>query len=294
MSKRIKSTLDLPKEFSLEKYENIEGMSDKDLFRQLYWRMTVFDNCPCDEDMATYYLEHGKNTPLVDDDPFHEMDVELPEWHVEQLNDGGGFIDKFHSYIKNANTLSAGYGLSGLSRMEVMLLAQRDDSKGVRAGQPFTISKEERELLIEKSDDNHGLFLARCFDSVSLITDEGLYISVDLGVPDDILIEDFKSLLPIWRKELGFELDEVPVNNYWKVIRKKIVDYKVLPYIDLMHWSNVKKVSIPISVLTVALWPYGERGDFGIYQTVKPFIEKIMTYDSLERFKREISKQSGL
>ena len=141
-----------------------------------------------------------------------------------------------------------------------------------------------------ESDVNHGLLMARGSDSVSLVTDSSLYISVDLNVPDDILIDDFKKLLPIWREEMEMEPIDAPLNNYWQVVTRKIIEYKVLPYIDLMHWSKVKNVSIPSSVLTVALWPYGERGDFGIYQTIKPFIEKIMSYDSLEKLKREISQ----
>lgn len=290
MSKRIKSTLDLPKEFSLSKYSGIESMSDKDLFRQIYLRMPVFDTCSWSDDMATYYLGYGEKTPLSDTDPFGEIETELPEWYYDQFKGGKEFIDKYHSNSKSANTLSTGYGIGALSRMEVMYLAQGEDSKGVRAGQPFTISKEEEKKLLEQDDANHGLLMARLFDSVSLITDSSLYIRVDLNVPDDILVGDFKKLLKIWRKELGMESEEVPLNNYWQVIRRKIIDYKVLPYIDLMHWAKVKGVSIPSSVLTVALWPYGERGDFGIYQTIKPFIEKIMTWDSLEKLKREISQ----
>lgn len=290
MSKRIKSTLDLPKEFNLKKYECIESMSDKDLFRQLYWRMSIFDECSWDESLATYYLEHGANTPLAESDPFNEMEVETPDWAAEQFKGGNEFVDKYRSFTKTTNALSTGYGIGYLSRMEVMFLAQGQDSKGIRAGMPFTISKEEQQSLMTESDVNHGLLMARGSDSVSLVTDSSLYISVDLNVPDDILIDDFKKLLPIWREEMEMEPIDAPLNNYWQVVRRKIIEYKVLPYIDLMHWSKVKNVSIPSSVLTVALWPYGERGDFGIYQTIKPFIEKIMSYDSLEKLKREISQ----
>jgi len=290
MSKRIKSTLDLPKEFNLRKYSGLESMSDKDLFRQIYLRMPVFDGCSWSEDLAAYYLEYGENTPLSDSDPFGEIEVEVPEWYYDQFKGGKEFLDKYHSYTKTANTLSTGYGIGVLSRMEVMFLAQGQDSKGLRAGMPFTISKEEQESLMAESDVNHGLLMARGSDSVSLVTDSSLYISVDLNVSDDILIDDFKRLLPIWRKEMEMEPIDEPLSNYWQVVRRKIIEYKVLPYIDLMHWSKVKNVSIPSSVLTVALWPYGERGDFGIYQTIKPFIEKVMSYDSLEKIKREISQ----
>lgn len=38
MTKKVNSKKDLPKSFDLGKYDCLENLSDKDLFRQLYWR----------------------------------------------------------------------------------------------------------------------------------------------------------------------------------------------------------------------------------------------------------------
>lgn len=285
MSKRIKSTLDLPKEFSLKKYANLESMSDKDLFRQIYWRMPVFDIDNWDDDLATYFLEHGENLPLFDSDPFNEMNAD----NNVPSNCDKEFIENYRSGIATRNNLTTGYGIGALSRMEVMYLAQGNDSKGERTGKPFTISDEEQASLMEENEANYGYLMARAFDSVSLVTESNLYISIDLNVSDEILVSDFKKLLPVWREEMGMQPEDIPLNNYWEVVKRKVIDYRVLPYIDLLLWAKVKNVTIPTSILTVALWPHGERGEFGIYQTIKPFIEKVMTYHSLEKLKREIS-----
>lgn len=42
--------------------------------------------------------------------------------------------------------------------------------------------------------------------------------------------------------------------------------------------------------MCVALFPYGERDIFSITQTIKPFIENLMTPESLEKLKQKISK----
>ena len=88
---------------------------------------------------------------------------------------------------------------------------------------------------------------------------------------------------------MGRDSVGIPINNSWDVVRKKIIEYRVLPYIDLMIWANINNFSIPHGVMAVALFPHGDRDNFMIIQTIKPFIDKLMTYESLEKLRREIS-----
>ncbi|MBK4715400.1 MULTISPECIES: DUF6387 family protein [Tenebrionibacter/Tenebrionicola group] len=290
MSKRIKSKRDLPKEFDLKKYEKLESLSDKDLFRQLYWRMDWKDK-NCGEELATYFLEYGCEVPLFDHDPFGEIKVEPSDGYYEQFKGGREFVEKYQRHTKNKNRLSVGYGIGVLSRMEVMHFSQGVDCKGDRKGKPFYIPDEEVSELLKDDITNHGKLVSYASDPVSLIMEGGsLYISLDLNVPDEILISDMKNLLPKWRGELGIEAEEIKINNSWPVIRKKIIEYNVLPYIDLHSWANIKAVSIPGGVLAVSLFPDGDKEQFAIAQTIRPFIDRLMTYESLEKIKREISK----
>ena len=64
MTKKINSKRDLPKSFSLEKYDDLENMSDKDLFRQLYWRCDkpkVLQKKELEKTNAAWneFLQHG-------------------------------------------------------------------------------------------------------------------------------------------------------------------------------------------------------------------------------------------
>lgn len=291
MSKRIKSKRDLPKEFDLKKYEKLSSLSDKDLFRQIYWRMEWKEKTWADE-LASYFLEHGCNLPLFDHDPFGEIKNEPSDAYYEQFKGGKEFVDKYQSHTKNKKRLSTGYGIGVLSRLEVMHFSKDVDHKGDRKGKPFDISDEEVNELLKEDITNHGKLMSYASDPVSLIMEGiALYLSVDLSVPDEILLSDMKALLPKWRDELGVEAEEIQINNTWSVIRKKIIEYNVLPYIDLHLWSNIKGVSIPGGVLAVSLFPDGDKEQFAIAQTIRPFIERLMTYESLEKIKREISKE---
>lgn len=293
MKKRIKSTRELPKEFDLKKYDSLEKMSDMDLFRQIYRRHVPLDESldgNWDIDLGTYYLEHGSKLPIQYDceDPFGEHEVELPEEYYS-FNGGKEFHDKYQENIDKSMRLTHGYGIGGLSRYTVMCLAEEKDFRGARKGKSLLIRNDEAKKIMELGDEYHGLLMARITDSINMVTNNNLFLEVDLDTPDEILIEDFKKLLPVWRREIGRDSVGIPINNSWGIVRKKIIEYRVLPYIDLMIWANINKFSIPHGVMAVALFPHGDRDNFMIIQTIKPFIDKLMAYESLEKLRREIS-----
>lgn len=293
MTKRISSKSDLPKEFKLDKYNNLSSISDKDLFRQLYRRKDPFTesfDCNWDKEISIYYLEHGGSLPIQYDcaDPFGEHEIEMPDEYYD-FNGGKEFLDKYQDNIDKSRRLSHGYGIGGLKRYTVMCLARDSDTFGERKGKSLIIDDDEAKEILHSGDENHGLLLARMTDSVSMISSHGLFLEVDLDTPDEILIEDFKRLLPIWRKEIGVNSVDIPLSNSWEVVKKKIIEYKVLPYIDLTIWANANKITIPHGVMAVALFPDGERDSIAMPQTIKPFIEKLMTDESIEKLRREIS-----
>lgn len=289
MSVRIKSKRDLPKEFDLSKYDGLEEMSDKDLFRQLYWRMDWKDG-NFDNELETYYLEYGKKLPLFDSDPFGEIKNEISSAFYEQHKESEDFKKRYMDHYKDKKRLSTGYGVGVLSRMEVMYLSQESDHKGRRKGKPFCLPDDEVREMLKDDPANHGLMMSHASEPVNVIIDGiNLFASIDLSVPDEILLGDFKKLLPKWREELGIDVEEIKVTNSWAVIKKKIIEYNVLPYIDLLTWARIKGVTIPGGVLAVSLFPDGDKEQFAIAQTIKPFVDRLMTYESLEKIKREIS-----
>ncbi|EKN6273813.1 hypothetical protein DVP66_10070 [Yersinia enterocolitica] len=288
--KRINSKIDLPKEFNLNKYNALSTMSDKDLFRQVYSRQAYLGGVGS-YDSSTYFLEYGELLPQPFDsrDPFDEFDMSMPEEYYD-FNGGRERLANYQKNIDTSRRITNGYGLHGVTRHQVSFLSESNDTNGSRVGMPLIIDNEEFNEILESGDENHGLIMARMTDSISMITNEGLLLTVDLTIPDELLVDDFKKLLPIWRKEIGIESVNVPFNNSWDVIRRKIVDYNIIPYIDLMAWSIDSRCTISQGVLAVSLFPSGEKDAFAIAQTIKPFVDKLMNEESLEKFRREISK----
>lgn len=297
--KKISSTRELPKEFDLNKYSVLNSMSDKDLFRQIYLRSDSYhdsknSSAEWDYDCTTYYMECGGSVPLSFDngDPFKEIKLDEPPEYYEWMKGGKEFYDKYMENCKKSLRVSTGYGIRYLSREILMYLSAMEDTVGERKGLPIVIDDDEFHCILSKQSDPEvdGLLRARFNDCVTMITnDDQLYLSIDISTPDEILLAEFKRLIPVWRKELKIE-KSLFTNSSWNVVKKKIIDYKVIPYIDLLIWGNVNKITIPHGVMAVALFPHGERDLFSIIQTIRPFVESLMTFDSLEKMKQEISK----
>jgi hypothetical protein len=95
---------------------------------------------------------------------------------------------------------------------------------------------------------------------------------------DKTILSDIKKLLPHWRKVL--EINEPTENIYSKPSHfKKIIDYKIIPLLDLKIWSLLENKNIPHRVLTVSIYPNGEKGETELKQTVLPFAEIILSDD---------------
>ncbi|HBW0874923.1 DUF6387 family protein [Klebsiella quasipneumoniae] len=300
MSRKIKSTLDLPKEFDLKKYSDIDSMSDKDLFRQLSLRIDCYldsieSNSKWEYAATTHFLEHGCDLSISfgQEDPFDEIKPDTPPDYYEWMKGGREFYERYMKNCKKSMSVSTGYGIGYLSREVLMYLSHMNDSEGPRSGMPVILDDNEFQFMLNEQDDpeKDGTLRAKLNDCVTLVTGQfdSLFLSIDISTPDDILLSEFKRLIPIWRQELNVE-ESLSINASWAIVRKKIIEYKVIPYIDLTIWACANKIIIPHGVMCVALFPYGERDIFSITQTIKPFIENLMTPESLEKLKQKISK----
>lgn len=282
MTNRISSKSDLPKEFKLEKYTNLSSMSDKDLFRQLYWRC---------EDLRTrniefpdYGLSYGSNYPLFETvgDPFGE--IQESDWFIEKQNE-------YEAKTKpKLLSLSYGEGIRPVDRFFVSLISEMESESGYFKGKPIIIDNETGNDLINQ---DNGMFWAVMREPINLINKsvDDVAITINLEHRDSLLIESFSKLLPLWRKELNIPEPKKPISGEWESIRKKIIEYKIIPMIDLLSWEVSSGCKISLGVLAVALFPDGEKDSIMIAQTVKPFLDKLMSYDSLEKIRKELSNE---
>ncbi|MCM7045706.1 DUF6387 family protein [Enterobacter kobei] len=283
MIKKINSKKELPKSFDLKKYEALESFSDKDLFRQLYWRSESLD--VVSDDFPDYGMQVGPEHPIHNNlgDPFGEIKQE--EWFLEKQRE-------YNNKVKpKLLDMSHAEGIKPLMRLEVSMLCRTTAKDGYLKGKPIIVDDEMIESLLE---EDNGKFWAAMCEPINLLNDaaKDLMITVDLNNRNDVLIDSFSKLIPLWRKEINFPEPEKPISGGWDSIRRKILDYKIIPLIDLLSWEKATNSKISLGVLSVALFPDGEKDAFVIAQTVKPFLDRIMLIDSLDKIQKELSKET--
>ena len=76
------------------------------------------------------------------------------------------------------------------------------------------------------------------------------------------------------------------------MIKKKVLDYKVIPMLDLLDWAAMANVSITNRVMALALFPDGDYDSTNLAQTIKPFIENLLADFSIEKMKRKAMEGS--
>jgi hypothetical protein len=70
-------------------------------------------------------------------------------------------------------------------------------------------------------------------------------LSVNLTLPDDLLIENFRKLLPTLRKEYEICFQKKAT----KIDLDKLYTYNILPYLDLKIWAQQERISITDEIL---------------------------------------------
>ncbi|WP_437889801.1 DUF6387 family protein [Phytobacter sp. V91] len=117
-------------------------------------------------------------------------------------------------------------------------------------------------------------------------------MKLDLNKSDDEIIKDLSLLLPMWRREL--ELDIPEKKREWGYIRRRIIDYRIIPLLDIMALAKIFTFvtgrRVPKKILALLVYPDGERDGFGLAQVVLPFLEKVAGSSSKLIFDYKITK----
>lgn len=284
---RIKNKNNLPKEFDLKNYDSLHLLSDRDLFRQLYWRSDDldFDTEKKLTDCPEYGIINGQAYPMNNSlgDPFNEFREDNDVFFLKKEKE---YRKKEKLKILNMSYLD---GIKPLTRFDILFLNKLNANDGYCKDKPIALDEKHIKKLLDKDD---GSFWSVMREPINKINDleEQVMISLDLNCRDESLIENITKLLPIWRKELNLLEPKKPISGDWNSIRKKILEYKIIPLIDLKSWAKATGNSITNGVLTVSLFPDGEKDSIVFSQTIIPFLNNILCFQSLDKLKKEIIK----
>lgn len=202
-----------------------------------------------------------------------------------------------NGYFENDLYYGENY-LEGLNKLVTINDKTRISSSSsispISLNQIGTFKKDLSEIGIDINDEhikNHHLSaIEMC--GVSITSWPGVVCSIDLLTnQDETIIAELKVLLKKWRAELSFEEPLPLINSSWEVIKNKIINYNAFAFCDLHMWQMATKKTITSGVLAVTLYPEGQFDSIQIAQTIKPFMGKLFTFETLEKIEREISNK---
>ncbi|EAN9587884.1 hypothetical protein EOW58_24935, partial [Salmonella enterica] len=123
-----------------------------------------------------------------------------------------------------------------------------------------------------------------------------MYVSFDLGMSsDEEIITTLQTMLPVLRKE--YKIEPVKTEKIGLAKIRKLVDYNIIPMMDLLIWAKFKKVKISNMVLSRVLYPDFTneiRGEDHIKDTDRPVAEKSLNGETTRSLEYFISKNSHL
>lgn len=251
--------------FDLKKYDELYKLNDEQLLSQLIHRRDWYTAEPfnfigddeIDSNMFKYALElYNENI----ENQFKEV--------VRPLDSEYFYKNKMENKKYSDEQLSFKRGVSPLRLIDVKELDKLS-------------SKYINEENISRSLRGLKRSVSRVID-----TNHTMHVKLNLKYPDEIIIEDIKGLLKTWREELGFneESEGVKSSTSWDVTKRKIFDYKIFPIIDLMCWEAFTKKRITNKKIASLIFVNGEYDSTNIAQTIKPFIENLMSGFSIEKY----------
>jgi len=275
---KVNSINDLPKWFKLKNYNCISDLSIEEIKDQISLRISLYEGywvreSHIDRDLssAEVYDDYSDNENwrlITSGNALLKLhrDFESERLSREE-NIANGFQDppdEINCGISSSKSFMP-YSSSGAYMHVKGLLNEGliiEDEEYVRM---------KNELLVSSVSKVSQVFDVGCGSGYgSVVTSIELVESTDKEI-----LHELKSLLPKWRKQLGFEEPDVVYSKQSDY--KKVAPYKIIPLLDLWIWERLVKIKIPLRVIVSAIYPIGEKGETELKQTVIPLAKKLLS-----------------
>ena len=101
-------------------------------------------------------------------------------------------------------------------------------------------------------------------------------INLDLkNYTDKEILSDLEKHIKEFRERIG--IHEPQIINKRSDDYQKAKEYRVFALFDLMHWARLRKIQIKKSVLAVAVFPGGEKGEGDLNDTINKYMDKVFS-----------------
>ncbi len=273
MTKRIKHVSELPDWFRLEKYEGAKNLTAVGWYQQIDGRYSlarcgnyhdfIFDEEPYEDNLITYFdrfLKVLRDNPIIDimtNDIWKDFEGIQPFQRLFSEN-------RSHS------------GIRSISLMDYALVAKTICPIKLETAQQFwdhAFNEQEGDYVNAPSYGNESIYK---LGNSSIRFEEFWDVAwIDLGVPDNLLIEDFKNYLKHCRESMSVKIEDIDL--YKNTNFQSWYRLGVLPFIDLNIWAREQKTSIPYRVMADAIFVSGDRGEETIRKTTRPLTQFLLT-----------------
>lgn len=274
---QIQSTLDLPSWFDLSKYEQftLEAENHLDLFLQTSARV-------------------GLLSRLTLSPPFDErVEILNAVWEDIKISGRSSREELGMTNIKFTNSF-----VKQLTVKEATKISSTIEHFSNPPNIDHIPNTEETRELLDKARavlEETKRFSHQPFDVAAYSEhEEGIYHTghvlhahINTTAPDRVIFAELKQTLNQHRKMFGIEIN---ADTFRESDPKRIIDYQVLPLLDLNIWEKLENKKITNTVLAAALFPHGTKGEYEIRATIKPFIDRIISDSFLFEWKTYVNQ----
>ena len=267
----IKKLEDMPAWFSNDNYAIFDDFSLEDLYKEIQSRISI--------DLAIdYFIENSNESDFKSIEEHGAL-----EWAAyKSILSGSPMLSKLSSengenfvcfsltdhLIDGQLSSFHEYGVRMMGAGELRHLNGRLEEK---CGPSEYADDFNMELLDFK---RYHFPLAHLLGEDDISRSSQVPIVLDLAsFTDKEIVAGVKDLLSNIRKQLSIATPDK--KRVWEADRDKILEYKVLQTLDLRLWQKYEGIRIKKSVLIVALYPNGERGESEFDATVDTLIKKL-------------------
>jgi len=245
--------------FKIESYQGVEKLSLRELHKEFQIRKNIFDGMDFFEGNDPIFKKILDGKPLVSS-IFDMKDLtNHSNSHIQQVT-----FKQIDSLRRALEIFSPDSFIKGT-----------DELKKEIKSQPLTMSMRN---VIKRNNESR------------------LFISFDIeNSSDEEVLNSLKVMLPVWRNEYQIKESKIEKFGLAKVI--KLIDYRILPMIDLLLWAKLKKIVLTNTVLSRVLYPKLTdeiRGEEQLKETDRPLAEKALSGETCKSIENFINKNSHM
>jgi len=263
------STKELPAWFKLSRYEKLDRIELGEWLRNLFRRARYLNgNRILEEDRKQIECLLRENTwpPLI----FTFNDKNVQETMKIKFPDPAKPLETL-----TVNSLQTG-SIAALFNVISYMISTGKDELSRQMAEAVEYVERDTEDKREESNEELDNFLNQPFELLlkSFIKDfaaeknrVSLLVEVRLSAPDKVIVEDFSRWLTAARREFDFPAEKI----FTEAKREDLINYRVLPYLDLTLWAALEQVTIPNAVMAEALFPdAGVDAPYRVRRVTKP------------------------